>query len=66
MAEAIKAKDLPEAVAFRASENKKRASAKKLDDATTEFDGKLFADLTGQEKDDLLKALAISAGIIEG
>jgi len=28
------------------------------------FDGKVFADLTGGEKDDLLKVLAIAAGII--
>jgi hypothetical protein len=40
----------------------KRSARKAMKSA---FKGKTFASLTSEEKDDLLKALAIRAGIIE-
>lgn len=43
-------------------DRKAAKAARKVARAT--FGGKVFADLTGGEKDDLLKQLAIEAGII--
>jgi len=65
MAEIVKANDLPEKAAYKAKVNKRRAAKAKLETTKQGFAEKVFADLTNQEKDDLLKALAISAGIIE-
>jgi hypothetical protein len=61
MANAISGKDLKDAdpeVQARKSRRQWRH------DTETSFEGKAFDSLTGAEKDDLLKALAIEAGII--
>jgi hypothetical protein len=64
----ISAKGLKEAdpvyVAAKAKGKAASDAAKGLKQAKVDFSDKTFSSLTGPEKDDLLKALAISAGII--
>jgi DNA replication protein DnaC len=65
MAEAIKARDITDKAAqWEARRAHRRRKAASLD-ARQAFDGKTFAGLSGAQKDDLLKALAIRAGLIE-
>lgn len=65
MAEAIRAKDIESKEAQR--EARKAGRQRKVSFLSTRqaFSGKVFADLTDEEKGDLLKALAVAAGIIE-
>lgn len=66
MGEAVKLRGTPEYAASQAPrEAKRKATKAALDSAKGSFEGKVFGDLNGQEKDDLLKALAIRAGLIE-
>ena len=65
MVQAIKAKDLPEAIAYKAKVAKARKSAKVKEQGKDDFSGKTFQNLNSAEKDELLKVLAISAGIID-
>jgi hypothetical protein len=65
MVQAIRAKDLPEKAEMKAVHEKKKKAGAGLAVAVESFSGKVFSGLTGGEKDDLLKAVAISLGIIE-
>lgn len=62
------AKNLRETTTYLADHKPKRDEVKKKMSARKAvrgaFDGKAFADLSDLEKDDLLKAIAISTGII--
>lgn len=49
----------------KAFRDAQKAKNEGVEVAVLSFSGKVFADLTGPEKDDLLKLLAIRAGIIE-
>lgn len=60
---ATRVKDDPTKVAVR-QERQKAKARKEAVAAQTPFD-KPFADLTGSEKDDLLRMLAIRAGLVE-
>lgn len=66
MAKAIKARSLQH---FKdeqePQQNRRKAKQRGKVSAKQQFEGKTFATLSNQEKDDLLKALAIAAGIIE-
>jgi len=65
MANAVKTSEIGDGkAAARAAQAKGKAAKQARQDAKTSFDGKTFDSLTGPEKDELLKALAISAGII--
>lgn len=66
MATAIKAKETAHYIDIQKPvDDKKKMKLQSKKDADALFSGKTFNDLTGPEKDDLLKALAIQAGIIE-
>jgi hypothetical protein len=60
---ATRVKDDPAKAAVREERRKSKARRDAVD-AQAPF-GKPFADLTGAEKDDLLKMLAIRAGLVE-
>jgi hypothetical protein len=66
MASAVKLRETPEYVAGQGvNEAKRKVKAKVKVQVKTSLEGKTFDELTGPEKDDLLKALAIQAGLIE-
>jgi len=72
MAQAIRAKDLSEAIEQKAQITEARSEAKArkggrlvMKGAKAAFKNKTFSALTDEEKDTILRALAISAGIIE-
>lgn len=66
MANAVKAKETTDYIENQKPlHDKVKAKRQGKKDAEVAFAGKVFGDLTGPEKDDLLKALAIQAGIIE-
>ena len=69
MADAVKLKELPSEMEHRTQRRQTFRKRRTQRDAGTAakaaFEGKAFADLTGGEKDDLLKALAIMAGLVE-
>jgi hypothetical protein len=60
MSRTVKLKEQPAEVARQESLAARRERRAKRD----EFKDKTFADLTNKQKDDLLKQLAIAAGII--
>jgi len=62
MAKAIKAKETTHYTDVQKPANDKEKAKHKVKDA---FVGKAFDDLNSQEKDDLLRALAIQTGLIE-
>lgn len=61
MGEAIRVRDLPGG----SHDGKQRKRAKFVREAPRVFEGKKFAELSPKEKDDLLKALAVVAGLVE-
>jgi len=68
MAEAVRLKQLPDEQAKVLERRTKRGEARAKREAMkaqrATFDGKTFSELTGAEKDELLKALAIASGIL--
>jgi hypothetical protein len=65
-ANVVKLRETSEYIAGQgANEAKRKAKAKAKAQVKTSLKGKTFDELTGPEKDDLLKALAIQAGLIE-
>lgn len=48
----------------KATEEQRKAKERARRTGPEAFKGKVFSDLTGTEKDDLLKSLAVSAGIL--
>lgn len=62
MAQAKRTKDIPGWAAEQAAKKAKKA---REDGRKSGLSGKVFEDLTGNEKDTLLKALAVKAGLIE-
>lgn len=69
MADAIRMKEQVSETGRRAEARvgaaKRRARHTATQDAKAAFEGKVFSDLTAEEKDDLLKRLAIMAGLVE-
>ena len=63
MGKAIKAKDIKSGDRYDARRESVRRGKRRAE-AGSGFREKTFADLTGDEKDDLLKALAIKTGLI--
>jgi hypothetical protein len=62
MAQALRTKDIPEWAAQKAA---KKTKKDREDGRKTSLGGKSFEDLTNPEKDLLLKALAVKAGLID-
>lgn len=66
MASVVRLRETPEYIAGQGVEEEKRkAKSQAKAQVKGSVEGKVFADLNGQEKDDLLKVLAIQAGLIE-
>ena len=65
MANAVKMREQSHMAAKEAEAEAKRATKAAKKDRRSAFEGKTFSGLNSQEKDDLLMALAIEAGIIE-
>ena len=64
MAKAIKTKDLSAHQARLAVETAKKRGKGQAKALCDSWQGKTFSELTGQEKDDLLKAIALELGMI--
>jgi len=66
MGGAVRLKDSQKEQDRRSARQAQKAKRDALDAEVVGLEGKTFDSLTGPEKDTLLKALAIQAGLIEG
>lgn len=66
MAEFVRSKDLPEKIAQEKEHKEKQTMLANFRDAQGVFDEKSFDDLTAEEKDYLLKVIAMRLGVVRG
>jgi len=64
MATAVRTADIPGHVARVEGQSSRRKAKRQAKDFGASLSGKTFSELTGVEKDDLLKAIALELGLI--